>query len=140
MRPSFIADTGLIVAYLNAEDQDHEWADAQVKKGPLPFLTCDPVLTEATFLLARDGLPREHVLDLVRERALVSAFDINQEAAAVAVLLARYYDVPMDFVDACLVRMAELHPDATVLTLDGDFRVYRRFSREAVPVVMPQRG
>jgi predicted nucleic acid-binding protein len=41
-------------------------------------------------------------------------------------LLEKYKDQPMSIADAVLVRMAELNPRATVITLDSDFWVYRR--------------
>ena len=43
----------------------------------------------------------------------------------------------MSLADACLVRMTELHPTSTVLTLDADFRVYRRHGNKVIPVLMP---
>ena len=43
----------------------------------------------------------------------------------------------MGFADACLVRMAELNPDAYVWTLDGDFRVYRKNRRQTLSLVIP---
>jgi hypothetical protein len=43
----------------------------------------------------------------------------------------------MSMADACLVRMSEIVPDPVVLTTDGDFRVYRRHSRQAIPCVAP---
>ena len=48
-----------------------------------------------------------------------------------------YSDQPMSLADACLVRMAELHPDARVFTLDSHFRVYRRNRRQVLPLVIP---
>lgn len=49
----------------------------------------------------------------------------------------RYESVPMSLADACLVRMSELAKDATVFTLDGDFRIYRRHGRQAIPLIFP---
>ena len=43
----------------------------------------------------------------------------------------------MSLADACLVRMSELVEDCTVLTLDSDFRIYRRNRRKSIPVLMP---
>lgn len=142
MSRSIIADTGPIVAFLNADDDFHNWAVEHFKRGPLPFLTCDAVLTEVAYLLDRDGLPREHVLDLVRTGALRSDFDINAEADHVADLLARYFNIPMDFADGCLVRMIELDQSATILTLDSDFLIYRQSGPGArvIPTEMPPRG
>lgn len=52
----------------------------------------------------------------------------------------RYADVPMSLADACLVRMSELSDDASVLTLDSDFRIYRRLGRQAIPLLTPRTG
>ena len=52
--------------------------------------------------------------------------------------MSRYRDQGMSLADACLVRMSELFADCTVLTLDSDFRVYRRNGRQVIPVQMPQ--
>ena len=52
-------------------------------------------------------------------------------------LLNRYADIPMDFADACVVRLAELHTDATVCTTDSDFRIFRKHSRESIPLLAP---
>ncbi len=43
----------------------------------------------------------------------------------------------MALADACLVVMAEGSPSATVLTLDSDFRRYRKQSRQVIPTIMP---
>lgn len=51
----------------------------------------------------------------------------------------KYADVPMSLADACLVRMTEVLPEPLVLTTDADFRVYRRFGRQALPCVLPGR-
>ncbi|GAB5534699.1 MAG: PIN domain-containing protein [Rubricoccaceae bacterium] len=132
-----LADTGLVVAYLNAGDQHHAWAVGQFQNRRLPFLTCDAVIAEAVFLMAREKLPRFLVPRLLATGVLRVAFDPNQEAEAVAVLMGRYADRPMDYADACLVRMSEWFHRATVLTVDSDFHVYRRNRNEAIPVEMP---
>ena len=70
---------------------------------------------------------------------LVALLDgrLSSELEPVRKLVAKYASVPMSLADACLVRMTELSPRTTVITLDGDFRVYRRNGRQAVPVIMP---
>jgi predicted nucleic acid-binding protein len=59
------------------------------------------------------------------------------ERDALAALMAGYIDQPMSLADACLVRMAELSPNAVVLTLDSHFRVHRIHGRQSIPVIMP---
>jgi hypothetical protein len=44
----------------------------------------------------------------------------------------------MQFADACLVRLAELHPAASVLTTDTrDFSIYRRNGKERLQLIAP---
>ena len=43
----------------------------------------------------------------------------------------------MSLADACLVGLAELHDNASVLTIDEDFSVYRKHGRREIPVVAP---
>jgi len=45
-----------------------------------------------------------------------------------------------DLADLCLIRMSELYPHHTLITVDADFRVYRRNKREAIPVLCPPRN
>jgi len=44
----------------------------------------------------------------------------------------------MDFVDACMVVMTEARKDCRLLTIDSDFFVYRRFERQAIPLICPR--
>ncbi len=59
------------------------------------------------------------------------------ELAAVSQIMLRYENVPMSLADACLVRMAELHRDPAVFTLDSDFRINRKNRRQVIPLVFP---
>lgn len=43
----------------------------------------------------------------------------------------------MSLADACLVRLADLHDGASVLTIDSDFAVYRTYRRRVIPVIVP---
>jgi hypothetical protein len=56
---------------------------------------------------------------------------------AVIVFLQKYTSVPMSSADACLVRMSETMSDPLILTTDSDFHVYRRHSRQAIPIAFP---
>lgn len=64
-------------------------------------------------------------------------FHLEEEMPAVAKLLFRYTSVPISLADACLVSMAERYPSGIVMTLDHDFRVYRKHGRQAIPTRMP---
>ena len=80
------------------------------------------------------------VLELIRRGAITLAFSLSDESAAVTQLIKRYDDVPISIADACLVRMSELHTGSEIMTVDGDFQIYRRQGRGIIPTMMPQRG
>lgn len=95
------------------------------------------MLSEACFLVRRNGGHPAVILRAVREDILQITFDIETEVAALEVLIFRYGDVPMSLADACLVRLTELHSDSRILTLDSDFRRYRRHGRQLIPLLAP---
>lgn len=67
------------------------------------------------------------------------SFSLQSQVCAVKGLLEKYRKRPMDFADACLVRMTELAPKAKLLTIDRDFLFYRRNGRQVIPTLMPDR-
>ncbi|MDF1563776.1 MAG: PIN domain-containing protein [Deltaproteobacteria bacterium] len=132
-----LIDTGPIVAFLNRRDRHHEWARTELSSLRPPLLTCEPVLAEACFLLRNTEGGADAVLELVARDLLRVQFEVAEEIEALRSLMKKYASVPMSLADACLVRATELHKDSTVLTLDEDFRVYRRNRGQAIPVIMP---
>jgi predicted nucleic acid-binding protein len=62
---------------------------------------------------------------------------IQEQQADLRALMRRYRNRPMSLADACLVRLSEIHGDAEVLTLDSDFRIYRRHGNKVIPLRMP---
>jgi predicted nucleic acid-binding protein len=130
-----LVDAGYLVALLSRRDSHHQWAVMQAPGHAPPWRTCEAVLSEAIHLLGARGAPA--VGGLLRRRALIAAFNLDNDLKPVLKLLQKYADVPMSLADACLVRMAETLPDPVILTTDSDFRIYRRHSRQMIPCVMP---
>jgi len=135
MAGSVLVDAGFLVALLSRRDAHHPWAVAQASGHTPPWRTCEAVLSEAFHLLGVRGTPG--LSALLRRRALMVAFDLDNDVESVLNLLQKYADVPMGLADACLVRMTETLPDPVILTTDSDFRIYRRHSRQMVPCLMP---
>jgi predicted nucleic acid-binding protein len=134
-----ILDAGPLVAWLCAGDSHHAWAAQVLDRLPCGALVCEAVLAEVCHLVAKDGLRPSAVLRLVEKNDLV-LLPLAREITHVRALLDRYVDVGMDLGDACVVRLAELHPGATVCTTDSDFRLRRQHGREAIPLLAPFEG
>jgi len=137
VKRGIIIDAGPIVAFLSRRDQYHEWAVAQLAGIAPPLLTCEAVLSEACFLLGRARTSARGVLELVQRNLISPAFRLEDEVAPISKLMERYASVPMSLADACLVRMTEQRSGSAVLTLDSDFRTYRRHGRQAIPLIAP---
>lgn len=137
MRSRILLDTGPLVALLNRRDHHHAWVKAQLRELDSPLDTCEAVLSEACFLLRHVPEGPEAVLALVTRGLVRVSFSLQDEAKAVERLMQRYADVPIALADACMVRLAELHEPSLVLTLDSDFRIYRKHGRRALPLLLP---
>ena len=135
MARNVLVDAGFLVALLSRHDSHHPWAVMQAPRHALPWRTCEAVLSEAFHLLGARGTPG--LSAILRRRALLVAFSLDNDVEPVLKLLQKYSDVPMSLADACLVRMTETLPDPVILTTDSDFRIYRRHSRQVVPCMMP---
>ena len=136
MARNVLVDAGFVVALVSSRDALHQWAVTQASEFAPPWSTCEAVLSEAFHLLGARGA---HSLGtLLRRRALLVTFELGENLQPVLRLIEKYRDVPMSLADACLVRMSEILADPVILTTDGDFRIYRRHSRQTVPSVMPE--
>jgi len=128
-----IADTGFLVAFLNRRDRHHDWAMRVAQDVDEPLVTCEAVLAETVFHVGS----AEHVLALLREGLAQVDFDMKSSQNRLETLAKRYADRRPDLADLCLICLSERFPSRPVITLDGDFRIYRRHQREAIPILMP---
>lgn len=134
-----IADTGFIVAFVNRDDQHHDWASeiGREVSTAVPLLTCEAVLAEAAFQVESAS----RILALLQDRFLKVAFDLAGNFEEVQALAERYRDRTPGLADLCIIRMSELNEGLPVLTVDeSDFRVYRRNRRDVIPIVCPPRN
>jgi uncharacterized protein len=129
-----IADTGFLVAFANATDEHHAWAVSVAKGVTEPLLTCEAVLAETAFHLRSVPL----VLAMLSDGLAALKFQLTENTTQIAELAKRFADRDPDLADLCLIRMSELHPRHSVVTVDqADFRIYRRNKREAIPLICP---
>ena len=138
MEPVGLLDTGPLVSFLASGLEHHEWATEEWKQLRPPLVTCEPVLTEATFLLKREGCDADPLFALLDRGVIRIGLSIQEQQADLRALMRRYRNRPMSLADACLVRLSEIHASAEVLTMDSDFRIYRRHGNKVIPLRMPQ--
>ena len=129
-----IADTGFLVAFANRNDVNHEWAVGLARRVTEPLLTCEAVLAETAFHLQSTSL----ALAMVTEGLVTIGFTCEDHVPQLVTLAKRYAERNPDLADLCLVRMSEIFPRHSVITVDRkDFRVYRRNKRDIIPLICP---
>jgi len=132
-----LLDTGPWVALHCRNDRHHRWAREQFAQLTEPVLSCEAVVAETCFLLARGGHDPAKALALVSRGLVHIGLNLGDDIAAVQALFERYANVPSSLADACLIRMSEQHERCRVMTLDSDFHIYRRHGRKAIPLLRP---
>ncbi len=80
-----IADTGLLVAFANRNDEHHDWALSIAEQVTEPLLTCEAVLAETAFHLQNSAL----VLSMVTDGLVKIAFAAHENVAQLAALAKR---------------------------------------------------
>ena len=129
-----LLDTGPLVSFLAAGLRHHRWAWEQWRLFRPPLLTCEPVLTEAAFLLKREGQEADPLFALLERGVIRIALAVQEEQADLRALMHRYRNRPMSLADACLVRLAEI-TSLPICTLDGDFAIYRAHGRRPLNLI-----
>lgn len=127
-----IADAGFIIALNSPDAGERAWARGALQKWKAPFITCEGALIEAAHFCSPALIAR-----LVEDGDFTVAFDLGEQISPVRTLLEKYGDQDMDLTDACIVRMSELFPDCKVFSVDGGFKLYKRFRTRAIPTVYP---
>ena len=124
MKPVLV-DTSALVAAFDRGAATHEATKAAFESlGKRPLATCQAVVTEACFLFQSrrlHGARRDLLVNVATGRLGLH----DAVVATVNALMDRYERVPMQFADGCLVDLADQLETDDILTLDGDFRMYR---------------
>lgn len=129
-----IADTGFLVAFFNRRDAYHQWAVGLAELISEPLLTCQAVLAESAYHLRSSDV----VLKAVKTGLVRDAFDFTAHFARLCQLAVTYQDRGPDLADLCLICLSETHTTLPIITVDSDFKVYRRFGRQVIPTSMPK--
>lgn len=131
MRP--IADTGLLVGFLDSSDQYHDWAGKCFDELHVALTTCEAVIAETEYLVPGSG---PLLMEMVKRGTLRILPLLPADAEPLGLMMKRY--PKMQFADACVVRLSETLPDSLVYTTDKrDFAIYRRRRNETIKTVTP---
>jgi len=136
---NIIIDTGPLYAFFDSNDQWNRWIIETFAEIDPPFLTCEAVITETTFLLKRNGIPLYGLFQLIERKDLIitPVFNTQKSQHYIRSFIDTYHDLPASFADACLVYMVETQKDSKILTLDSDFSIYRNSKGQPLPLISP---
>ena len=134
---TLLLDTGPWAALHCRDDAFHAWSREQFAQINGALLTCEAVVAETCFLLARGGHDPAKALALLARGVVRVVISLGDEIGPVQALFERHDNVRASLADACLVRMSELYARSRVFTLDADFHIYRRHGRRVIPVLSP---
>ena len=120
-----LVDAGALTGVLDESDGVHEAALDALAAIRDPLYTVWPALTEAMRLLGEGRRGQDALCDMV-EDGVLGLLDLDRaDIGRMKDLMRTYDDLPMDFADAALVRVAERDGLKRILTFDKHFRVYR---------------
>ena len=120
-----IVDAGPLLALFNPADRHHQACVAFLRGNEVALVTTWPVLTEVMHLLRYSVDAQLRLLSWIDRGGLAIA-ELEQGCiAAVAGLIDKYRDRPMDLADASVVQLAVQTGCREVLSIDRDFEIYR---------------
>lgn len=118
-----LVDTGPLVALANARERRHAEAAEFFSRFDGALITTVAVVTEVCALLPRHLGSK--FLRSVKGSLFALVHVPEQELPALAALMDKYADRPMDFSDASLLWLSEASGIRDIATLDSGFDFYR---------------
>jgi len=132
---NYLVDAGPLIGFLDRDDQWHDWSVQTLAVIDEPLATTETAAAEACHRLRHLRPALAVIPQLIDEGRLVLLPVLATQPRRIGELLSKY--PRMDSGDATLVALSEIYPRARLITLDDDFRHYRRLRHQAVPLVMP---
>lgn len=132
-----LTDSGTLVALYNPMDRYHAACVAATTRLSFPLLTTWPCLSEASYLLRREGgWPLvAALLEAIRIGYIAAHIPDENELRRVRELLFTYRDLPCDLADASLIAAAETLGMTRIFTVDRHFYAYRQADGTAFEVL-----
>lgn len=130
-----LVDSGILLSYYQQREPLHQAVVAFFDQTAAQLISSPICIAEVLWLLGDPGDPRvlaaqNHLLGAVSRGGIEAINLLPEDYARIIELNERYTDLPGDFADLTLVALSERLDVKEILSLDGDFDVYRRFRRE----------
>jgi hypothetical protein len=129
VRKRAIIDSGPLIALFDRDDEFHEVVCQLLRKFTGTLHSTVAVLTEVTHLLDFSVKAQLDFLDWVRDGGIHLHEIGRDDLERIYELTKKYSDLPMDFADASLMRVAERERIDDVISIDRDFYIYRKNDR-----------
>jgi uncharacterized protein len=134
-----LLDSGVLVALFDRSEQHHDVCREFVEEANNPLVTCEAVVVESCYLLRLLAGAPERILANVAAGIFQIPMQLSLAAESVQKIFAKYRDREIDLADACLIHLANELGTGDILTLDGDFHVYRWGRNQPFRMVIPLR-
>ncbi len=125
---AYLLDSGFLYAQINSKESLHGEVSKVETERFAGIIMPVPAVTEVAYLLRRD-LGAKAVAEFVHELSetdIILESPLEADYLRSAEILRKYDDVNIDFVDACIVAMAERLNITKILTVDHrHFRMFR---------------
>lgn len=120
-----LIDAGPVIALFDRNDQYHLQVLNFMRDFRGRLISTWPVLTEVCYMLDFSTKAQLDFLDWVNEGG-IEIHNIEQwQISEIRERMAKYSDLRADFADASLLQAAEIRDVENIITIDGDFNVYR---------------
>jgi hypothetical protein len=136
-----LVDSGILLSYYQQREPLHQAVLTFFDQTAAQLITSPICIAEVLWLLGDPGDARvlaaqNHLLRAVGQGGIDVIHLLPEDYQRIADLNTRYADLPGDFADLTLVALSERLDVKEILSLDGDFDVYRRFRREPFERIM----
>ena len=131
-----LIDSGPLIALFDRNDKYHIASVNFIKNNKYELITTIASITETLHLLDFNRNAQIDFLKWVHSGAISIEPIVTIDFLEIQKLTTKYFDLPMDFADACLVFLANKLKIDTIATIDRDFDMYRLKGKRAFTVLI----
>ena len=128
--PIILIDSSILVAYYSVRDNHHQQVKNFFDQCTSNLLTTMPCITEVMYLLSYNWHVQNQCLRGINLGVFAFSPLFSEDLTRIAELNEQYADLPGDFADLSLIAISERLNIANIVTLDGDFDIYRRYRNQ----------